>query len=380
MNQIERYEEINFMEYLEVLWKRKWLIIFSTIAVSILAAIIGFLMKPVWQVDAIMQPSKFLIQTEQGQFQEVFVVDPKQVAGQINQASYNNLLASELNIDFKKFPDIKAENLRDTKLVRVWVRENDIEKAIKILNSLFRHLKGDFDKKIDVEIKGIDTAIATNENAIKQNEFVIKDKWNEIKLLGIQKTKTKEGISTDTNKLKISEDRFQNITEEMKSVKKRIDEIEEQLKKALEEKRQGSDAVGLLLYSNEVQNNLRYYNTLEEKLSVEKITQESLRLSVKEKSEDIKQLDTQIEKFKTEIDKINNTSENIKNQIALLTERKLRIDYAQLIKEPTPSKSPVAPRKKMYVLVAGFFGLIFFGLLALFLENLENRKKKTLAA
>jgi capsular polysaccharide biosynthesis protein len=364
------------MEYLEVIWKRKWLIIIPTIVVVILVGIISFLMKPIWQIDAIIQPSKFLIQTEQGQFQEVYVVDPKQVAGQINQFSYNNLLASQLNIDLKIFPDIKAENLRDTKLVRIWVRESDIEIGIKILNSLFRHLKGDFDKKIDVEIKGIDTEIAKNENAIKKNELDIKDKWNEIKLLDIQKTKTKEGISADTNKLKISEDRFQNITEEMKSVKKRIDEIEEQLKKALEEKRQGSDAVGLLLYSNEVQNNFRYYNTLEEKLSVEKITQESLRLSVKEKSEDIKQLDTQIEKLKTEIDKINNTSENFKNQIALFTERKLRIDYAQLIKEPTPSKGPVAPRKKMYILVAGFIGLIIFGLLAFFLEYIEKHKIK----
>jgi capsular polysaccharide biosynthesis protein len=380
MNQLERYEEINLMECLEVLWKRKWLIIVPTIAVAILAGIISFLMKPVWQVDAIIQPSKFLIQTEQGQFQEVYVVDPKQVSGQINQASYNNLLASELNIDFNKFPDIKAENLRDTKLVRIWVRESDIEKGKKILNSLFLHLKADFDKKIDVEIKGMDTEIAKNENAIKKNELDIKDKWNEIKLLNIQKTKTKEGIATDTNKLKISEDRFQNITEEMKSVKKRIDEIEEQLKKALEEKRQGSDAVGLLLYSNEVQNNFRYYNTLEEKMSVEKITQESLRLSVKEKSEDIKQLDTQIDKLKNEVDKIKNTSENFKNQISLLTERKLRIDYAQLIKEPTPSKYPVAPRKKTYVFVAGFFGLIFFGLLAFLLEYIESHKKKKITA
>jgi uncharacterized protein involved in exopolysaccharide biosynthesis len=380
MNQIERYEEINLMEYLEVLWKRKWLIIIPVLLLISAVAIYSLFLPKIWQVDAIIQPSKFLIQTEQGQFQEVYVVDPKQVSGQINQASYNNLLASELNIDFNKFPDIKAENLRDTKLLRIWVRESDIEKGIKILNSLFRHLKGDFDKKIDVEIKGIDTEISKNENAIKKNALDIKDTWNEIKLLDIQKTKTKEGISADTNKLKISEDRFQNITEEMKSVKKRIDEIEEQLKKALEEKRQGSDAVGLLLYSNEVQNNLRYYNTLEEKLSVEKITQESLRLSVKEKSEDIKQLDTQIEKLKNEIDKINNTSENFKNQIALLTERKLRIDYAQLIKEPTPSKYPVAPRKKIYVLVAGFIGLIFFGLLAFFLEYIESHRKKKVTA
>ena len=380
MNPMERNEEINLMEYLELIWAKKWQIIVPTIVVAIVAGIISFLIKPIWQIDAIIEPSKFLIQTEQGIFQEVYVIDPKQVVGQINQASYNNILTSELNIAVNEFPDIKAENLRDTKLVRIWLRENDPDKGKKILNSLFLHLKADFDRKINVEIKGIDTEIFKQENSIKKNELDIKDKWNEIKLMDSQKTKTKEGISADTNKLKISEDRFQNIIEEMKSVKKRIDEIEEQLKKALEEKRQGSDAVGLLLYSNEVQNNLRYYNTLEEKLSVERITQESLRLSMKEKTEDIKQLDTQIEKLKTEIDKINNTTANINNQIGLLKERKMRIDYAQLIKEPTPSKNPVAPKKKTNVVVAGFMGLIIFGFLAFFLEYIKSYKKRNISA
>jgi hypothetical protein len=44
-----------------------------------------------------------------------------------------------------------------------------------------------------------------------------------------------------------------------------IKENDKQLQKALAEKKQGNDAVALLLYSNEVQQNLRYYNTLDEK-------------------------------------------------------------------------------------------------------------------
>jgi capsular polysaccharide biosynthesis protein len=335
MDQIEKYEEVNLTEYLEILWKRKWLIIIPTAIIIIATGIVSFLVTPVWEVDAIVLPSKFLSQTEQGQFNEVLVVDPKQVAGQINQDSYNNLLAAELNLDIRKFPKIRAENLRDTKLVRISVRTRDIDQGRKILTSLFNHLKGDFDKKIDVEI-------ANN--------------LSEIKVLEIQKDIIKQEVLSEENKVKISEDRTRSIAQELKSVKTRVDEIDAELKKALEEKRQGMDAVAILLYTNEVQNNLRYYNTLEEKLSAERLTQENLRLSIKGKAEALKQQDSKIE---------------------LLKEKKQRIDYAQLVKEPTPSLDPVAPKRTRNVLLAAVLGAAAFILLAFFFEALDKAKNRT---
>lgn len=63
--------------------------------------------------------------------------------------------------------------------------------------------------------------------------------------------------------------------EEMKAVKGRIDEIDAQLQRVLAEKKQGGDGVSLLLYSKEVQQNLHYYNTLDEKLSTKKVTRKT---------------------------------------------------------------------------------------------------------
>ena len=368
--------EIELMDYLNIIWKRKWLISIPTFALMIIAGIISFLLPQKWNVNAIIVPSKFLIQTEQGEFREVVVVDPRQVAGQINEETYNYLIASELNLDMRKFPKLKAENVRDTKLVQVSLKDNDVERAKKILISLFNYLKTDLDKKIIVEIKGIDSQIALNENLIKLKELGIKDKLSEIKLGQIEKNKTREEMQSAERKLKISEDRVKSIIDEMKAVKERIDGLEEQQKKALAEKIQGIDAISLLLYSNTVQENLRYYNTLDEKLSNEKIIQENLNLLIKEKNEEIKTLDTQIEKLKNEIDKINNEIENVKNQISLLNERKGRIDYTQIIKEPTPSVKPVSPKKKQNVLIAGVLGLMIFGMLAFFLEYIQKQKSK----
>jgi len=360
MNEYDNEREL--IDYLNVLWKRKWLIIIPTFLCVIIAGVYSFRLPPVWEIDAIIQPSKFLIQTAGGKLEEIFVADPKQIAGQINEESYDHLIAAELNLDIRELPKLKAENLKDTKLVRISTKENNIEKGKLVLSSLFNYLKKDLDKKVDVEINGIDINIANHENVIKKKNLYIQSKK-------IEKSTLKQKILSTQNKLKISEERFKNIMEEMKAAKERIDELEKHLKKALAEKKEGSDAVGLLLYSNEVQHNLRYYNTLDEKLSNEKITQENLRMLINEKEKDIKQLDTQIEILKNEI-------EDTKNQIDFLNEKRARIDYSKLIKEPTSSLSPVSPKKKRNVMLAGILSLMIFTMLAFFLEYLEKQKLK----
>jgi capsular polysaccharide biosynthesis protein len=388
--------ENELIDLLNVIWKRKWLIIIPTIICVLAAALVSFLLPKVWEVDAILLPSKFFVQTEQGRFEEVVVTDPKQIAGQINQESYNHMIAAELNLDITKFPKIKAENLRDTKLVRVAVRDKDIASAKSIIQSLFDHLKKELDRKIEVETKSIDTQITIAENSIKdlENEIKtrqsdIKRKNNEIKLKDldsqskeIDKDRIKQEIESNQNKLKISEERVGSIMEEMKSVKGRIDDLEQQLKKAIAEQKEGGEAVSLLLYSNEVQQNLRYYNTLEENLSLEKVNQEDLRLANKENGEKIRQLDNQISQTNTEkqiilteintitndIEKIRNKISTAQSEIKLLGDKKLRIDYAQLVKQPTASIKPASPKIMLNMLVAGISGLFIFTLIAFFVE------------
>jgi capsular polysaccharide biosynthesis protein len=369
-------EEIELMDYFNVLWKRKWLIIIPTLALILMVGLVSFLLPNIWEVDAIIVPSKFTVQTEQGNFEEVVTVPPQQIAGQINEESLNLLISSELNIELKKFPSFKANHLRDTNLIRVSARVKNPEMTKSVLLSLFEHLKVDLDKKADVQMKDADAQIENKENEIQHKNLVIKDNLNAIKFNQIEKNKTRQNILFSGNKLEISKDRVKSIMEEMKTVKKRIDEIAEQQKNALAEKQQGLDAISLLLYSNEIQNNLRYYNTLDEKLSSERITQENLNLLIKEKEEEVKQLDNQIENLNNQIDKIKNEIEDIKNEIGFLRNKKDRIDYARLVKEPTVSIDPVAPKEKLNMVIAGVFGLFLFTFLAFLLENTQKQKSK----
>ena len=306
---MDEYEkEIELMDYLNVLWKRKWLIIIPTFVLLVAVGVYSFFLPQVWEVDAIIQPSKYIIQTGGGTYSEIIIVDPKQIAGQINEEYYNNLIAAELNLDIREFPKLKAENLRDTKLLKISTKVNDVEKAKLILYSLFKHLKRDLDKKIDVEMKGIE-----------------------------------EEIKAYKNKLNIIKQRKKEIEKEMSDIRKRIESLEKEQRLSLKkENRSESESLAMLLYSNEIQQSLEYHNTLNELLSEKKIEEENINL-----------------------------------EIGNLNERKGRIDYTQLIKEPTSSFSPVSPKKKRNVLIAGILGLMIFTMLAFSLDYLEKQKAKS---
>jgi capsular polysaccharide biosynthesis protein len=111
----------------------------------------------------------------------------------------------------------------------------------------------------------------------------------------------------------------------------------------------------MLLYSTTIQQSLMYNNTLNELLNRKKNEEENINIEIENKEETIKQLE---------------------NEIDNLNERKGRIDFAQLIKEPTSSVSPVSPNKTLNVLIAFIFSLMIFTMLAFLLEFLEKQRAK----
>jgi capsular polysaccharide biosynthesis protein len=347
-------KDVELIDLLDVVWKRKWLIVVPTVFIVLAAGAASLLKPSVWEVDAILVPSKIFIQTA--------------------QESYNALIAAELKVDIHGFPDIKAEALPETKLVRMSVQSRDADQAKSILQSLFVRLKEELDRKVGVEIKSIDTQITTKQNSMKDMENNIKVKGFDIRSQEIEKERIKGEIEANKNKIAISEKRSESILEEMKSVKVRTDDIDRELKNAIAENKEGGDAVSLLLYSNEVQQNLRYYGTLDEKLTIERVTQENLRLDNKDAEEKLKQIDTRIGQTNAEIASIKNTIDTTQSEVKLLEDQKQRIDYAQLVKAPTTSQNPVSPRLIVVIVIAGVISLVVFTMLAFLWEYIQRRK------
>ncbi len=329
----ESATDMELMHYLYILWKRKWLIIVGVIASMILAGGASFLLKPVYEIDAIIQPGKFFVENEAGNFVQVVIEEPQQIADKVNLKSYDALIASKLKLDISEIPELRAESIKDTLLTRIWIRSKDVELSKSILKTLVSLIQEGINEKIEIEIDNIEADIDTNEI----------DKKSKIEQVEILK-----------NKIKIIEQRKRDIVNEMASVKNKISELEkEQLKVLKRENRGEIESLGMLLYSNEIQESIRYYGSLNEKLSYERIREEDVNSDLQDERASIDKLDT---------------------TIANLKERKGRIDLTKIIKEPTRSLYPVFPRKKAIVLIAGIFSLIIFTTFAFFLEYIKKYK------
>jgi len=326
-------KEAELIDYLDIIWKRKWIIILGTFLCMVIAGIVSFVVKPVYEIDAIVQPGKFFVENESGNIEQIVVEQPQQIADKINHRSFDTLIAVELGIQISELSELKADSIRDTLLTRVWTKSSDVAMGKKALTMLLDLIKSDMDEKIEVELDNINADIKENE---------------------IEKERRAQEIGILKNKLQIIKQRKQDLAEEMKTARVKIEELEkEQLGVLKKENRSEMESLGLLLYSNEIQQSFRYLDILNEKLSNEKLQEENVNSALQEEN--------------ATIDKLDNTIANLK-------ERKGRIDHTKIIKEPTRSVYPVFPRKKLNVLIAAVLGFVVFTLLAFFLDYLEIKK------
>jgi len=327
--------KIELMNYLNVLWKRKWLIIIATFLFISAAAVVSFLMPPKWEVDAIIEPSKFYYRNLDGIWKKMQFINSSLVISAINRAAYNERIASELSLNLKDIPKLKAGNLNNTSLMRIYIEGKDVEKAKLIIRSLLNYLKEIFDQSADRRIKRFDSQIKP-----KEAEKLILEKK----------------IKAYKSKINIIKQRKQEIEKEMSGIRKKIEALKKERELILKKKdRSESESLTMLHYSNEIQQGLMNHNILKESLDNKKIEEEIINLEI----EDKERLINQIEK-----------------EINSLTERKRYIYHTQITKEPTSSISPVSPKKLTNVLIAGLLGLLIFSMFSFFLEYIEKQKFK----
>ena len=143
----------------------------------------------------------------------------------------------------------------------------------------------------------------------------------------------------------------------MSGIRKNIEELKKERNLILKKKNRSEfESFAMLQYSNEIRHSSMNHNILNESLGKNKIEEEILNLEIRDKERLLNQ---------------------IQNHIIDLNERKGRVYYAQVIKEPTSSITSVSPKKLFNVLVAAALGFIIFTMFAFFLEYLEKQKAQS---
>ena len=307
---MEEKKEIELIDYLNVIWRKKLLIVIPTFILMLMAGYCSFRAPRAFAVDAIIAPSNILLQTPGGRLEKIQVIDPMQLALQISQGAYNAEIAAALGLDPYEVSMIMAENLRDpqspqylrgTDLVLVSTVGMEMDKAQQILQKLYELVKKDLDEKVGIESQSVDARIEEldsnineknvdileNENQMELTALEIKDKEQEIKVeeieiikkqndiqakkleiesVEIEKGRIGDEIVNFQNKIKILDKRSESLQAEKEKNIARIKELEGQQKQALAAKKSDGQALSLLLYSNEIQHSLRYSNELDEKV------------------------------------------------------------------------------------------------------------------
>ena len=153
--------------------------------------------------------------------------------------------------------------------------------------------------------------------------------------------------------LKILETREKELIGEVKDTKANTEQLLIK-RNALFEKKIPGDDISSLLYTNTIQQNITYFNQLNNQLAEIKTKKENMANAIKTLQNEINNSSIEVEKLKADKESIRNIN---------------------VVKEPQVSFNPAGPSRGQAVVLAGILSLMLGTFLAFFMEFLEKSKK-----
>ena len=322
----QEYEEIDLMDYVKVILKRKWLILAVFFGAAIVAGVFSFLMPKVYKIDTSL---------EVGQIAGEAVEVPGQVVEKIKSDVYGIFVREKLQIPEEKYPKIKIENPKDTNLITLVIESAKPPESKNILEAINNLILAEHQEKIKTKKELIGQDIKTTEDKIKLVESDIE--------------KTKNKIQPINEDIKRIENKIANAEEEKENLEAKVDALQK-----------------VLPYQQDPGTQFALFDT-KEKLANKKQEIENLYLTINSLKRSKEDLDVQINSIKTSIESLN-------AQINALKASLDEIKPTQVIKSPTVSEKPVKPNKKLNIIIAGILGLFVGVFLAFFQEWWEKSK------
>jgi len=155
------------------------------------------------------------------------------------------------------------------------------------------------------------------------------------------------------------EKRIKDLSSEIELMNKNTDNLIGDQQKFLSNLRSENGILTALVYSNTIQQNMSLVNDYKNQLNGYEITLESEKQKLTESEKKIK---------------------NLVDQIEYLEFKKDIIQNIQILKPPQKSPYPIAPKKKLIVILATFIGIFTILFISFFLEYIFKNKVQKLSA
>ena len=328
-------DEIELMDILLVLWKKKIFIITGTLVCMILATIVSFILPKIYQVQMKIRPG--YAESGNGYKEKLAYIKGKlaYIKGTIDANVYDEAIVKELSVPgLKQIPDeidFKISIPENSETLNVLLDVSDVESGKKILQNLYSLISQEDEIKMKQMIDEHDQAIRLEKIKLDENNAHIKSKLFELGIID-QRIVALDSMAVDAK------------------ANNEILIIEQKKLLALSGKND-ENSLSALLYTNTIQGNLLMINSLMNEKNVKLQRKQAVKSAMDLLAINSKTIKETILK-----------SENLRNQIRKMI----------MLSPPKASEYPIKPKKKMIVVLAGIAGLFFMLLSAFILEYVSK--------
>jgi len=311
------YEVISLYDLIQILIKRKKLIIL-VFMICVLAAVVGSLMMdPVYRIFSVLSPGQYFDQ--EGQIR--FVSSPENLSSIIARGSFHSQVLERLNWDPKKPEnniDVQTDLPRGTDNVYLSIDSANTDKAREYMNGLIGYL---------FDYYGQRTRVITG--------------------------KIKNSINASEKKLSVLKETEKRLRAQLEQIQANTADIIAQ-RAALLRNPGEAETLPLLLYSNTIQQNVSYMDQLYK--------------SLEENSMEQKNLEQNIDDLLLQLSGSNGMSgEDVIE--------KGSFEGLIVVQEPTVEPDRVKPNRTLMVALAAVLGLFLGIFMAFFKEFWQSQKK-----
>jgi uncharacterized protein involved in exopolysaccharide biosynthesis len=340
-------DEIELMDYLKVLWKWKYLILLGTLACAVVAGIVSFNMTKIYEVKMVVAPGILKID---GSGKRLYIDSLQNIQTMIESGSFTEKIlggmAKPAEGDLPEDLGFKVATPKGLNALSVSYQTADRKEGLQIMSDLSNVLQEKFRTVVTYYQQEYD---------MQQDQ-----QSNELGKLDSNISNVRAGIKTKELKIKDLNQRATEVETEIDRIGKNTELLITERNKFLSNKKTDDNILSALLYSNTIQESIAYLNTL--------------RTTTIDIKSDINSTNLKIENAKNNIKDLESQKRLIQEKIANIEFKKNTIQNIQILQLPKSSLSPIKPKKKLNVLLAGVVGLFLTVFLAFFIEYISKHK------